>query len=472
VPFLAWRLRDRQNAIVHGILQNCAGVAVHRRTFIGGVAAALVSTRFDRVSEPDIALRIAPVTIDLGHGRSFKTIGYNGTVPGPLIRLREGQQVTAAVVNDTGDPELVHWHGLHIASEVDGASEEGTPFIPPHGSARYSFTAAPSGFRWYHSHGNAGRNLSKTLYSGQFGLLYIEPRDNPGQFDQEVFLALRGWEPYLTSGETATEVAYKAYSINDRSLGAGDPLRVREGQRVLLHVINASATDVHRVALPGHHFHVIALDGNPVATPGDVDVLELGPAERVDALVEMRQPGVWILGSTDDDVRKNGMGMVIEYAGQSGAPQWTAPAADAAWDYARFGQQPSSQRSAPAPDHIYPMVFKSKFGGHNWPDSWTINGQSYPKTDTPTLERGRRYRLTFDNQSGDPHPVHLHRHTFELTRVNGVPTSGVFKDTVVVSPHRQVEVDFVADNPGLTLFHCHQQMHMDYGFMMVFRYVG
>jgi FtsP/CotA-like multicopper oxidase with cupredoxin domain len=115
-------------------------------------------------------------------------------------------------------------------------------------------------------------------------------------------------------------------------------------------------------------------------------------------------------------------------------------------------------------------VFKSAFGGHNWPDSWTINGQSYPKTDSPLLERGRRYRLRFDNQSGDPHPVHLHRHTFELTRFNGQATSGVFKDTIVVSPHRQVEVDFVADNPGLTLFHCHQQMHMDYGFMMVFRY--
>jgi FtsP/CotA-like multicopper oxidase with cupredoxin domain len=75
-----------------------------------------------------------------------------------------------------------------------------------------------------------------------------------------------------------------------------------------------------------------------------------------------------------------------------------------------------------------------------------------------------------DNQSGDAHPVHLHRHTFELVRVNGVATSGVMKDTVMVAPHKQVEFDFVADNPGPTLLHCHQQLHMDYGFMMLFEY--
>jgi FtsP/CotA-like multicopper oxidase with cupredoxin domain len=439
---------------------------MHRRTFIGGLAA-LTATRFRVGDAPDITLRIAPVTVDLGGGRTFQTTGYNGSVPGPLIRLREGQQVTASIINDTGNPELVHWHGLRIPSDVDGASEEGTPFVPAHGSRSYSFPATPAGFRWYHSHGSAGRDLSKSLYSGQFGLLYIEPRDNPGRYDQEVFLALRGWGPYLASGEAAAEVAYKAYSVNDRSLGAGEPLRVRAGDRVLVHLINAGATDIQQVALPGHRFHVIALDGNPVATPADTDVIQLGPAERCDAIVEMNTPGVWVLGSTDDDVRKNGMGVVVEYAGSGGAPRWTPPPAGAAWDYTIFGRGGAPDR----PAQIYPLVFKNKFGGHNWPDSWTINGRSYPKTETVALSRGERYRLVFDNQSGDPHPVHLHRHTFQLVRVNGVATSGVFKDTVIVSPHRQVEVDVVADNPGLTLFHCHQQMHMDYGFMMLFRYV-
>jgi FtsP/CotA-like multicopper oxidase with cupredoxin domain len=448
---------------------------IDRRSFLGGMAAlaaqAALSRRAPRVAfapGPDIALRIAPVTLDIGHGRSVKTIGYNGTAPGPLIRLTEGQQVVADIVNDTGDRQLVHWHGLHIASDVDGAAEENTPFIEPHSERRYAFQATPAGFRWYHSHIPAGRDFSKGLYSGQFGLLYIEPRDNPGAFDQEIFVTLRAWEPYLTAGDAAAEVGYNAYTINGKSLGAGEPLPVREGQRVLFHLINASATDAQRVALAGHRFHVVALDGNPVAAPADVDYVDIAPAERVDAVVDMRHPGVWILGSTDADVRKKGLGVVVEYAGQSGAPQWSDPATDATWDYTRFGTQPPA--AGPAPDETYPMVFKSKFGGHNWPDSWTINGKSFPKTDNPVLVQGRRYRLVLDNQSGDPHPVHLHRHTFELTRVNGTPASGVRKDTVMVAPHGKIEVDFVADNPGLTLFHCHQQLHMDYGFMMVFRY--
>jgi FtsP/CotA-like multicopper oxidase with cupredoxin domain len=450
---------------------------MQRRSFIGTMAAlgahvALPGRARPTRAEPDITLHIAPVKIDIGHHRTISTIGYNGTAPGPLIRLREGQSVTADIVNDTHDRQLVHWHGLHIPADVDGAAEENTPLVEARATRRYAFVATPAGFRWYHSHIPAGRDFDKGLYSGQFGLLYIEPRDNPGQFDQEIFLALRAWQPYFTAGEEAAEVAYKAYAINDKSLGAGEPLRVQAGQRVLLHVINASATDAHRLALPGHQFRVVALDGNPVAAPADVDVLEIAPAERVDAIVDMRQPGVWILGATDDDVRDKGLGVVVEYAGESGAPRWSAPASATPWDYTRFGRQPTATPSATpvVPAQIFPMRFKSKFGGHNWPDSWTINGQSFPKTDMPALSQGGRYRLLLVNESGDPHPVHLHRHTFELTRVNGVPTSGVRKDTVMVQPHRQIEVDFVADNPGLTLFHCHQQLHMDYGFMMLFQY--
>ena len=100
-----------------------------------------------------------------------------------------------------------------------------------------------------------------------------------------------------------------------------------------------------------------------------------------------------------------------------------------------------------------------------------INGKSYPNTETIALDRGQRYRLLFKNHSTDDHPVHLHRHTFELRRFSGQPeTHGILKDTVLVAAGTQVDVEFTADNPGMTLFHCHQQNHMDLGFMMLFRY--
>jgi FtsP/CotA-like multicopper oxidase with cupredoxin domain len=118
-----------------------------------------------------------------------------------------------------------------------------------------------------------------------------------------------------------------------------------------------------------------------------------------------------------------------------------------------------------------PLVFESKFAGHGAMDHWTINGKSYPETESPVLTAGRRYRLSFINHSANDHPVHLHRHIFELRRFSGRPeTHGIMKDTVLVDARTQLDVEFTANDPGPTLFHCHQQNHMDAGFMMLFRY--
>lgn len=117
-----------------------------------------------------------------------------------------------------------------------------------------------------------------------------------------------------------------------------------------------------------------------------------------------------------------------------------------------------------------PLTFRSKFSGHGEFDSWTINGKSFPKTDTIAIQQGKRHRLVMRNESMDDHPVHLHRHTFEVTKLGGKAVSGLRKDVLVVNAKSTAEVDFVANNPGMTLFHCHQQSHMDFGFMMLFRY--
>jgi FtsP/CotA-like multicopper oxidase with cupredoxin domain len=377
---------------------------------------------------------------------------------------------------------------------VDGSAEEGTPAVPAHGRRRYTFTPRPAGTRWYHTHAMAERNLRRGLYTGQFGFLVVAGNNNPGSYDQEVFLALHEWEPFCTNEEeeeeeagcmrpdgarvnlasykvgaaekaNGLEVGYHRFSINDKALGYGEPIRVKEGERVLMHLLNASATESRRIALPGHKFTVVALDGNPVPTQASAEVLEIGPAERVDAIVEMNQPGVWILGTTNDEDRKGGMGVAVEYAGQNGPAEWTAPP-KFAWDYTIFGKQ----EAAPDADETIPLIFKKIPGGKGGMNRWTINGKSYPHTEPIVVHQGRRYRLIFDNQSDDAHPLHLHRHSFELTKVKGKSTSGIKKDTVMVKRDSQVEVDFVADNPGASLLHCHQQLHMDFGFMTLVKY--
>jgi FtsP/CotA-like multicopper oxidase with cupredoxin domain len=426
-------------------------------------------------SPTDFSIRIAPVKLELSAGHTITTVGYNGKVPGPLLRVREGQHVTIEVRNDSDVPELAHWHGLMVPSNVDGAIEEDTPMVAAGGSARYCFVARPSGTRWYHTHANAGKDLRRSLYSGQYGFFYIEPKGNPGRYDQEIFIAMHHWEPYFVSMQdikkgpppnNGLEVMYRSASFNDKALGYGEPIRVKDGQRVIFRILNASATDEVNIALPGHGFEVVALDGNPVPSPRIVPVLTIAPAERVDAIVEMNRPGVWVFGSTDDDERSKGMGVVVEYAGRRGSPEWSKPQ-EVEWDYTTFaGNTPIAR-----PDHIFHLVFDKIPGGRGGFNRWTINGKSFPDIDPLPVQPGKRYRLILDNRSGDAHPIHLHRHTFELTKVAGRGTSGVLKDVINVPHYQTAEVDFVADDPGLTLFHCHQQLHQDFGFMTLVRYV-
>ncbi len=433
------------------------------------VASAALPSPAQTSSPADYTIDIAPYALEVAARRTIKTIAYNGQVPGPLLRLREGRPVTIDVTNHTANNEVVHWHGLFLPSAVDGAIEEGTPPIAAGGRARYTFTPRPAGFRWYHTHTFAGNDLHKGQYTGQHGFLLVEAHDNPARYDQEIFLALHDWaSDLLANADGSMDPSYDVSTINGRVLGFGEPLRVKPGAQVLLQILNSSPTEVHWLALAGHQFKVIALDGNPVAQPQLVPMLRLAPAERVSALVEMNHPGVWVLGDVRKHVMAAGMGIVVEYAGSSGEPRWEQPN-ELLWDYVRF----AAPGAAPSqPDAVtIPLVFASKFAGHGAMDRWTINGKSYPDTEKPVLTAGRRYRLLFQNHSTNDHPVHLHRHTFELRALPDHPDiHGIFKDTVLVPAKTQMAVEFTADDPGSTLFHCHQQNHMDTGFMMLIRY--
>jgi FtsP/CotA-like multicopper oxidase with cupredoxin domain len=452
---------------------------VNRREFLAvtgatAVGAALASVpRFFSVAalplaKPDLTLRIAPVSMEIAPGTVIKTVGYNGKVPGPLLRTREGKRITVDVHNDTDIPELVHWHGQFVGSEVDGSEEEGTPMVPAHGSRQYTFVPGPRGSRWYHTHTMSMEHLDRGGFTGQFGFFYVEPKNEAGNYDHEIFLAAHHWEPSLAHmgpQNNGWEIAYNSCSINDKALGHGDPIRVKQGQRVLFRFLNSSATEDVQLALPGHKFKVLALDGNPVPTQAEVEVLTVAIAERVDAIVEMNQPGVWILGSVNDDMRTKGMGVVIEYADQKGEPGWVKTAR-APWDYSIFG----IQDKAPEPDGRFELTFKKIPGERITFNHWTINDKSWPDTDPLIVQAGKRYRMILHNETGDAHPVHLHRHDFEIVNMGGKAMAGVKKDIVNIPRMSNAELDFVANHPGPSLFHCHMQLHMDFGFKVLVKY--
>ena len=444
---------------------------VTRRQFakLSGMAAGslMLPTMANGLSDPGIQLEIAPYILEASPKHHIPTLAYNGQVPGPLLRMRQGQQQSVTIRNRTSAPEVVHWHGLFLPSAIDGAMEEGTPMIAPGDTTTFAIKADPAGFRWYHTHTFAGKNLSKAQYSGLHGFLLIEPPENPAAYDREVFLALHDWEGHLMGGDDGSmNPIYDVSTINGKMLGFGEPMKVRQGERVLVHVLNSSPTEVHWISFSGHSFKVIALDGNTVPQPKSLSMLRLAPAERVSAIVEMNNPGVWVLGEVRKHIQDAGMGIVFEYANSQGKPVWNQPQ-ELVWSYEQFADKAAS----PANARKINLLFDSKFQGHGNQELWRINGQSYPQTNSPVLQTGQRYRLVMKNQSMDDHPIHLHRHTFEVCRVdNSGELQGLRKDVVLVRAGSTAEVEFVADNPGKTLLHCHQQDHMDRGFMMVFNY--
>src|SRR5450432_55485 len=460
--------------------------------------------RIQEQSEPeevaDYTVRIGTGLIEVGPQHILSTTTYNGQFPGPLLRFKEGKRTVVDIYNDTDRPEQFHWHGQFVPVEVDGAAEEGTPYIPARGMRREVFVPKPAGLRFYHSHLVAGADLSAGQYSGQVGPVYIEPAIPRAHHEREEFIVLKEFDSYfMRGGDMAMdflagqmipelkamqektekmapgtpkgfEVGYKIFTVNGKQLGHGKPIGVKYGEHILFHIVNGSATEMRSLALPGHRFKVIELDGNPVPNPTEVPVLWIGTAERISAIVEMKTPGVWIMGDLADDDRRNGMGIVIRYENHKGKPQWATPK-PFTWDYTLFGNH---HMKAAEPDEIIKMTFAKQQAADKGFNRWTINGVAFDMMNMLPmfhLKEGKRYRLQMRNASDDIHPMHMHRHSFEITRIAGKHTSGIMKDVVMLGGFQDMEVDFIANNPGLTLFHCHMQLHMDFGFMALFDYV-
>lgn len=451
-------------------------------------------------SKADYTIRIGIGLIEVGPQHIISTVCYNGQFPGPLLRFKEGEQTIVDIYNDTDSPEQFHWHGQFVPVNVDGSAEEGTPYIPAHSMRREAFIPNPAGLRFYHTHTVAGANLNAGQYSGQVGTVYIEPKIKLTGYDREEFLILKEFEPYFMRGgdmpsdflsgpvlselkaiqdkrekespikTKGYEVGYKIFTVNGKQLGHGKPIEVKHGERILFHIVNGSGSEIRSLALPGHTFKVIALDGFPVPNAAEVPVLWIGTAERISAIVEMKHPGVWIMGDLADDDRDNGMGTIIQYSGQKGKPQWIKPK-PYLWDYTIFGKK---NGHVPQPDEIIKMTFAKQNAADKGFNRWTINGVAFDMMDMKPmfhLKEGKRYRLQMYNASDDIHPMHLHRHSFELTKIGGKQTSGIMKDVAMLGGFQEMEIDFIANNPGRTLFHCHMQLHMDFGFMALFDYV-
>jgi FtsP/CotA-like multicopper oxidase with cupredoxin domain len=478
-------------------MNQSSGKQVSRRQFLSATTAFVAATVFDPhvnsqppAMKPDVSLLIARCEIEVAPGHHIRTTAYNGDASGGPIRFREGARTRVEIYNQTGVAEYVHWHGFSLDARLDGTAEENSLEVAPYSRLAYEIPSQAAGSYYVHSHAMAHHDLMAGTYSGQFAFVYVGPRQNPGRYDKEVFLTSHEWEPYFINeteeansleemhhvrldtdddemGGDGWDVRYRLASLNGKALGHGEPIRVARGERILFHFLNASATESIQLALPGHQFLVLGLDGHPVPRASVVDVLTMGVGERIDAIVEMNMPGVWVLGSIDDDIRKKGLGVVVEYAGQRGEARWADVSAPI-WDYGIFGKD----GTCAADEEVAMRIVRLPVTEDGF-ERWTIAGETDERARSlqRVFQKGRRYRLAIKNESNECHPMHLHRHSFELSRYLGRPTAGIRKDTVMVFPYESVELIFTPAMTGPALFHCHNQMHMDSGLQTLFNVV-
>ena len=441
------------------------------------------------------ALEAAPIQFEVG-GRKVQTWGYQGSVPGPEIRLTEGDTLRVKVLNRLPVDTTIHWHGLPVPNAMDGVPHITQPPIKSGEEFTYEFVVPTAGTYVYHSH--VGLQLDRGLY----GPLIVEPKKEALEYDREYVLLLDDWldgiggtpEDMLKvlqasgggmmgggmmggrgqggSGPSGA-VDYPLYLINGRAPNEPDTLNVRRGEKARFRLINPSGETTFRFAVGGHKLAVTHSDGQPVE-PVEVDAVRIGPGERYDAMVEANNPGVWQVAAAPEG--KNGLARaILRYAEsiQSSPPPTNSRPKELSGRLLSYGDLRTTRQNVFPPDGLFggpDRALELTLSGGMGNYVWTIDGQAYPDADPLEVSKGEWVRVHLTNQSMMAHPMHLHGHFFQLQNNTG---RGPFKDTVLVEPHMgEATFDFVADNPGDWFFHCHIVYHMESGMARVLSYTG
>ncbi len=425
-------------------------------------------------------LHVRPARVPLagaGHPDTFMWT-YDGTVPGPVRRVRKGVPFMAVVENGLDEDTTVHWHGMRLPNAMDGVPGLTQPPIRPGEHFTYAFTPQDAGTFWYHPHANGLEQIGR----GLAGVLIVEEAEAP-PFDRELLWALSDWQltedAQIAPGFGSRMSAMMAgrignlITINGRIPGG---VAVRAGERVRLRLANMSIARTMALRFEGHRPVIVAYDGQPCDPhePADGRIV-LGAAMRADIVLDMQGDPGRRYSVTDDFYGDQVTYTLLELTYDSASPIRKHPSDDPV----RLPRNP-----LPEPDLVtaerHDMALQgggmSGIGMGRGGALWAINGVSMTG-DSPdgmppmlTLTRGRTTKLTFRNETAWWHPMHLHGHSFKVLARNSAPVPHqVWGDAVLVAPREVVEVAFVADNPGDWMLHCHVMDHQTAGLMTVLR---
>lgn len=469
--------------------------------FAGAAVLILAATRPARLVPPsgqaeqpapggavrDFALTAAPATLELRPGVTTGVWAYNGTVPGPELRVQAGDLVRVRLENDLPAPTAIHWHGVPVPNGEDGVAGLTQDAIPAGGSATYAFVAPQPGTYWYHAHQRSADQVDRGLY----GVLVVEPRAAPaGILDQA--LVYDEWplgrpQPTPPPGDGADMERYGVYSVNGRSGAAIQPVRFQPGQTVRLRFVNAGYL-THYIH-PTVAYRIVGLDGGELTGgPETRHAFPLAAGRRVEIEFTAPDTPVW-LQAHDPSPPAQELGVVVLPEGMSipAEPRqesisgllldlyaYPARAVDEPWP---DGTTPTRSFTLGLDEVMgMPLTHDAVPGMAGMPGMntrYTIDRAAFPETGVLTVEQGDRVEITFVNRGQLEHPMHLHGHAFRLFARDGRPLPGALvMDTVLVEPGSSYTVGFVAGNPGWWAIHCHELHHAAGGMMTLLRYQG
>lgn len=419
---------------------------------------------------------------------------YDGTVPGPLVRLRQGEPVRLIVENRLDQETTVHWHGIRLPNPMDGVPGLTQPPIKPGESFTYEFTTPDAGTFWYHPHANSLEQLGR----GLAGAVIVEERE-PVAVDRDLLWLLADWR-LNPQGEIAAGFGNRMEAAMSGRVGNTVTLNgrvskeepMRAGERVRLRLVNGSLARIMALRFEGHRPMVVAVDGQPCEPhePKGGRIL-LGPAMRIDVALDLRgEPGrryrvvddfydglaYWVTELAYDErppIRSHPLDTPLSL------PRNPLPEPDLADAERHELTLQGGMMGGGGMTGMGAMMGGGMMGGMmgmGGGAAWAINGMSMTgdghagMEPALTFRRRRSVVLKLRNETAWWHPMHLHGHSMLVLSRNGAPVPyRQWQDTVLMAPRDTVEVAFVADNPGDWMLHCHVMDHQMSGLMTVLR---
>ena len=433
------------------------------------------STSVDLLTAPpgDEPVRTFTLTARVARVDGRDAWTYDGSVPGPELRVVQGDRLRVTLVNHLPASTTIHWHGVPgLPNAEDGVAGITQQAVAPGHSMTYEFIASAPGTYWYHSHQDTGNQVSRGLY----GALVVEPRTGPTED--------RDYTVVLHNGVAGGVAANGTSELH---------LAGRPGERVRLRLVNAVSPGMDGTpqapVLLGAPYRVVALDGRDLIQPEELGPqrIPIGMGQRADLDFTMPASGAVRLIDTESQIHSSGVQSAIgSFAGAASLPSVTvgegtrpaSPRLDAlpAFDPLQYGAPAADPVSAAHVDASYPIVISEQPGFHNGSIQLVheINGAASPNIPPITVREGQVVRLHIVNDTAEYHPMHLHGHTMSVLSRNGEPVTGspVRLDSVLVGPNETWDVVFLADNPGLWMFHCHVLLHASFGLTMPIDYAG